>query len=62
MYLADIYTVSSSIIGNPAISVPAGNIEWDNENLPFGLQILADYENEKRLYEVSKDFEKKFKD
>jgi aspartyl-tRNA(Asn)/glutamyl-tRNA(Gln) amidotransferase subunit A len=27
MYLADIYTVSSSIIGNPAISVPAGNIE-----------------------------------
>ncbi len=61
MYLADIYTVSSSIIGNPAISVPAGNIEWEGENLPFGLQILAAHEKENILYKVAKDFEKNLK-
>jgi aspartyl-tRNA(Asn)/glutamyl-tRNA(Gln) amidotransferase subunit A len=56
MYLADIFTVSSSVISNPAISVPAGNIEVDGGEMPLGLQILADFEDEKTMYKVAEDF------
>ncbi len=59
MYLADIYTVSSSIIGNPAISVPVGEVEWEGENLPFGIQILSSHEKENLMYNIAQEFEKK---
>ncbi len=38
MYLNDIYTTSSNLSGNPAISIPIGK---DSNGLPMGLQIIG---------------------
>lgn len=38
MYLNDIYTTSSNLSGNPALSVPA---DKDNSGLPVGMQIIG---------------------
>lgn len=38
MYWADVYTTLASIAGLPAISIPNGQ---DNQNLPIGLQVIA---------------------
>jgi aspartyl-tRNA(Asn)/glutamyl-tRNA(Gln) amidotransferase subunit A len=38
MYLQDIFTTPANLAGLPAISVPSG---FDNQNLPFGLQIIG---------------------
>lgn len=38
MYLNDIYTTSSNLSGNPALSVPAGK---DGSGLPIGIQIIG---------------------
>ncbi|HSE29515.1 MAG TPA: Asp-tRNA(Asn)/Glu-tRNA(Gln) amidotransferase subunit GatA [Candidatus Saccharimonadales bacterium] len=38
MYLTDVMTVSPSLAGLPAISVPAG---FDDNNLPIGLQLIG---------------------
>ena len=38
MYLNDVYTTSSNLSGNPAMSFPWGN---DNSGLPIGLQIIG---------------------
>jgi aspartyl-tRNA(Asn)/glutamyl-tRNA(Gln) amidotransferase subunit A len=37
MYLTDIMTVGANLVGNPAVSIPAGA---DN-GLPIGLQLMA---------------------
>ena len=39
MYLADLFTVQSSVAGLPAISIPKG---VDENNLPIGIQLMAD--------------------
>ena len=46
MYLADLYTVTASIAGVPAISIPNGT---DERGLPIGLQIMAPAFEEARL-------------
>lgn len=38
MYLNDVFTTSSNLSGNPAISIPIG---FDNQNLPIGMQIIG---------------------
>ena len=53
MYLCDIMTVAVNIIGIPAISIPAGQIN----NLPVGLQLMADKRYDKELLSLAKQVE-----
>jgi aspartyl-tRNA(Asn)/glutamyl-tRNA(Gln) amidotransferase subunit A len=50
MYLSDIFTVSVNLAGIPAISVPAGL----SGNLPVGLQIMGNYFEENKLFQLAK--------
>ena len=51
MYLADLFTVQSSVAGTPAISIPNG---MDKKGLPIGLQIITDDFKEAELFAFSK--------
>jgi len=46
MYLGDVFTVSASLAGLPALSVPCGA---DRSGLPIGLQLTGSYFSEARL-------------
>lgn len=46
MYLTDIATIASNLMGGPALSMPCG---FDSDNMPIGIQIIADKLNEKTL-------------
>ncbi|MCS6820637.1 MAG: Asp-tRNA(Asn)/Glu-tRNA(Gln) amidotransferase subunit GatA [Microscillaceae bacterium] len=46
MYLEDIFTVQANLTGIPAISIPNG---IDEEGMPIGLQIMANYFQETQL-------------
>lgn len=50
MYLADLFTVQASVAGVPSISIPNGT---DSEGMPFGLQIMANFFEEEKLYAFS---------
>lgn len=50
MYLADLFTVSLSLAGVPAICIPNG---VDNENMPIGLQIASKSFNEQEILAFS---------
>ena len=57
MYLADIYTLSTSLAGLPGISVPCG-FGGANERRPVGLQIIGNYFNEARMLQVADAFQR----
>ncbi len=57
MYLADIFTVSANVAGVPAISIPSGTVTRDEKNLPIGLQLIAPWHGEERLFNVGAKFE-----
>ena len=59
MYVEDMFTTMANIIGNPAISIPCGK---GKNNLPLGLQIIADNLGEQTLYNISAYFAKNFKE
>jgi aspartyl-tRNA(Asn)/glutamyl-tRNA(Gln) amidotransferase subunit A len=46
MYLSDIYTVTANLAGIPGMSVPAGTID----NLPVGVQLLANNFDESGMF------------
>jgi aspartyl-tRNA(Asn)/glutamyl-tRNA(Gln) amidotransferase subunit A len=50
MYLQDIFTVHANLTGNPAISLPYGKT---TENMPFGIQLMANSFEEKALFDFS---------
>jgi aspartyl-tRNA(Asn)/glutamyl-tRNA(Gln) amidotransferase subunit A len=50
MYLADIYTVMANLVGVPAISIP---LFKHSNNMPFGLQLMANRFDELPLLQVS---------
>ncbi len=51
MYLADVMTVGPSLVGIPAISVPAGS---DDNDLPVGLHMLAPQRADRDLLSAAK--------
>jgi len=55
MYTADILTVPASICGLSGLSVPAG---FSKDNLPIGMQIIANQYMEENLFAVGNAFEK----
>jgi aspartyl-tRNA(Asn)/glutamyl-tRNA(Gln) amidotransferase subunit A len=59
MYLADIFTVTANIVGVPALSVPSGSVDVGGKQLPLGVQFMANYGEEKLLFEIGKKFEGK---
>jgi aspartyl-tRNA(Asn)/glutamyl-tRNA(Gln) amidotransferase subunit A len=54
MYLEDIYTVLANLVGNPALSLP---LYKTAENLPIGMQIMADNQQEGNLLSFASDLE-----
>jgi aspartyl-tRNA(Asn)/glutamyl-tRNA(Gln) amidotransferase subunit A len=55
MYLSDIFTITQALAGIPAISVPCGR---NSENLPVGMQLIANHFQESLLLRVAHHFEK----
>ncbi len=53
-YLADIYTLSSSLAGLPGMSVPAG---FGEGGMPVGLQLIGNYFKEAQLLGAAHEFQ-----
>jgi aspartyl-tRNA(Asn)/glutamyl-tRNA(Gln) amidotransferase subunit A len=54
MYLADIMTVATNLVGVPAISIP---VSKNDDGLPIGLQLMAPARHDRDLLMVAKAFE-----
>jgi aspartyl-tRNA(Asn)/glutamyl-tRNA(Gln) amidotransferase subunit A len=55
MDITDIFTITHSLAGIPAISVPCGK---NSENMPVGMQLAANHFQESLLLNVAYHFEK----
>ena len=55
MYLADVFTVSANLTGNPGISIPCG---FSSERLPLGLQLTGRMFDEATLLRVAGAYER----
>lgn len=53
-YLADIYTLSTSLAGLPGMSIPAG---FGEHGMPVGLQLIGNYFKEAQLLGVAHQFQ-----
>jgi aspartyl-tRNA(Asn)/glutamyl-tRNA(Gln) amidotransferase subunit A len=57
-YLADIYTLSTSLAGLPGMSIPCGFGQGENNaRRPVGLQLIGNYFNEAKLLNVAHQFQ-----
>ena len=56
-YLADIFTVTANLTGNPAISLPMGTVKREGKNLPVGIQLTAAHGDESALFTVGKELQ-----
>jgi aspartyl-tRNA(Asn)/glutamyl-tRNA(Gln) amidotransferase subunit A len=50
MYLADLYTVTADLVGNPGISVPCGKTK---AGLPIGCQVLTKHFDEATMFRIA---------
>ncbi|MCK9282583.1 MAG: amidase family protein, partial [Melioribacteraceae bacterium] len=50
MYLGDIYTTSANLAGIPGINIPHG---YDEQNMPIGIQFLANQFKEENLVAIA---------
>jgi aspartyl-tRNA(Asn)/glutamyl-tRNA(Gln) amidotransferase subunit A len=57
LYLEDIFTVPANLAGVPAISIPSGFKEVNNNKLPLGLQLFSAHGQEELLFKLAKAFE-----
>jgi aspartyl-tRNA(Asn)/glutamyl-tRNA(Gln) amidotransferase subunit A len=58
-YLADIFTLSTSLAGLPGMSIPCGFGQGEkNSRRPVGLQIIGNYFAESRLLNIAHQFQK----
>ena len=55
MYLSDIFTITLNLAGLPGISIPCGK---NSENLPVGMQLMANHFEEGLLMTLAHHFEK----
>lgn len=53
MYMADLYTIPTSLAGLPGMSIPVAA----SNGMPVGLQIIGDYFSEARLLNVAHQFQ-----
>ena len=58
MYFSDIFTVTANLAGLPALTIPVG---LTKKNLPLGIQIMANFFQESRIFELAFLLEKKVK-
>jgi aspartyl-tRNA(Asn)/glutamyl-tRNA(Gln) amidotransferase subunit A len=57
-YLADIFTLSTSLAGLPGMSIPAGFGQGEkNAQRPVGLQIIGNYFSEAKLLNVAHQYQ-----
>ena len=56
MYLNDIMTVPASLVGLPAISVPAG---FDNNGMPIGVQLIGPRKSDASIMSLARSMEDK---
>ncbi|MFN3791922.1 Asp-tRNA(Asn)/Glu-tRNA(Gln) amidotransferase subunit GatA [Massilia sp.] len=57
-YLADIYTLSTSLAGLPGMSIPVGFGQGEkNAKRPVGLQIIGNYFNEAKLLNIAHQYQ-----
>ncbi len=57
-YLADIYTLSTSLAGLPGMSIPVGFGQGDkNAKRPVGLQLIGNYFGEAKLLNIAHQFQ-----
>ena len=54
MYLMDIGTITANLAGIPGISIPCG---FDKDNMPIGMQLLAQTLNEKTLLNIAHKYQ-----
>ena len=57
MYLEDIFLVPVNLAGVPALSLPFGSVMRDGVKLPVGVQLIAPWFGENRLFEVGRILE-----
>jgi aspartyl-tRNA(Asn)/glutamyl-tRNA(Gln) amidotransferase subunit A len=50
IYLADMYTIPANMWGLPAMSIPMGMVENQWEQLPTGIQLMAQKRTEHKLF------------